>query len=82
VVEEYSPPPQVKQPVVSLQDSKLRKLTVVSLQDSKLRRLIVVSLQDCKLCRLTVVSLQDCEKRTCSVSATLEARDMFLFLLT
>jgi hypothetical protein len=28
------------------------------------------------------VSLQDCEKCTSSVSATLEARDMFLFLLT
>jgi len=41
-----------------------------------------MSLQDSKLRRLTVVSLQDCEKRTFSVSATLETREMFLILLT
>jgi hypothetical protein len=57
-------------------------LTLVSLQDSKLRRLNLLSMQDSQLCRLSVVSLQDSEKRTSSVSPTLEARDMFLVLLT
>jgi hypothetical protein len=57
-------------------------LTLVSLQDSKLRRLNLLSMQDSKLRRLSVVSLHDSEKRTSSVSPTLEARGMFLFILT